>query len=419
MALVNMRDMLYHAYENNYAVGAFDLVSLDFLEAIIDAAERCRAPVILSVAEPHFAHYDIELMMPAVEAAAKRASVPVAIQLDHGLSLASATTAINLGCNGVMVDASSRELPDNISATTLVVEMAHQCGVPVIGELGYVAGIEGEGAEIHPGECTFTVPSEAKAYVERTNVDFLAVSIGTVQGHIKGRAKLDFPRLKQLNQTLKIPLVIHGGSGLNEEQYRRLTAQGVSMINYFTKLSDVAAESMREQMKAEKQGSFIKLKRGVKDAVGEEAERCMRLFGSAGRAAEVLAQCEPWTPVEHLIIYNVERLNEQQVHGMMAEGRKVLSRIPGVREVFTGEAIKEGNKYRFCWLVRFVHPAVIESYRTHPDHIEFADNLFRPFAGERISIDYKEVLAEGDAPLQGGHSASYFNTLRNRLAESA
>ncbi len=90
MALVNMRDMLYHAYENSYAVGAFDLVSLDFLEAVVDAAERCRAPVILSIAEPHFAHYDIELMMPAVEAAAKRASIPVAIQLDHGSSLDSA-----------------------------------------------------------------------------------------------------------------------------------------------------------------------------------------------------------------------------------------------------------------------------------------------------------------------------------------
>ena len=145
MPQVNMRDMLYHAYENNYAIGAFDLVSLDFLEAVIESAERCRAPVILSIAEPHFAHYDFALMLPAVEAAAKRASVPVAIQLDHGQSLASATNAINLGCNGIMLDASSRDLPDNIQITRSVVEMAHGCGVPVIGELGYVAGVEGEG----------------------------------------------------------------------------------------------------------------------------------------------------------------------------------------------------------------------------------------------------------------------------------
>ena len=98
-----MRDMLYHAYHNGYAVGAFDLVSLEFLEGIMAAAERCRAPVILSLAESHFDYFDFELIMPAVETAARRASVPVAIHLDHGESLDSALQGINLGCNGIMV----------------------------------------------------------------------------------------------------------------------------------------------------------------------------------------------------------------------------------------------------------------------------------------------------------------------------
>lgn len=389
MAQVNMRDMLYHAYENSYAVGAFDLVSLDFLEAVIDAAERCRAPVILSIAEPHFAHYDFELMLPAVEAAAKRASVPVAIQLDHGHSLATATQAINLGCNGIMLDASDCSLPDNIQLTRDVVEMAHGCGVPVIGELGYVAGIEGEGAELHPGETTFTVPAEAKIYVERTGVDALSVSIGTVQGRMKGRAKLDFTRLKQLNQAVNIPLVIHGGSGLNEDQFRRLTASGVAKINYYTALSDIAAQTMSNQLK-QKSNSFTELKKGVKEAIGTEVERCLRLWGSAGRAAEVLTQCEPWSPIEHLIIYNVEQISDQQTQAMMDEGRKVLSTIPGVREVFAGEAVRENSKYRYCWLVRFCHKAVIDTYREHPAHVAFANKLFRPVAGERISIDYQD-----------------------------
>ena len=210
MALVNMLDMLHHAYDNNYAVGAFDLVSLDFLEAVIDAAEKCRAPVILSIAEPHFAHFDVELMMPAVEAAAKRATIPVAIQLDHGSSLETATKAIRLGCNGLMLDVSNSELRENVRSTRAVVEMAHSCGIPVVGELGYVAGYEGEGAEQHPGETSLTNPAEAKSYVEQTGVDFLAVSIGTVQGRMKGRAKLDFQRLKKLNEAVKVPLVIHG-----------------------------------------------------------------------------------------------------------------------------------------------------------------------------------------------------------------
>jgi len=389
MALVNMRDMLYHAYDNNYAVGAFDLVSLDFLEAVIDAAEQCRSSIILSIAEPHFAHYDYELMLPAVEAAAKRATVPVAIQLDHGSSLESAINAINLGCNGVMLDASSQELPDNIKATRAVVDMAHSCGVSVVGELGYVAGKEGEGAELHPGESAFTIPAEAKAYVERTGVDFLAVSIGTVQGRMKGRAKLDFQRLKQLNQTLNIPLVIHGGSGLNEDQFRKLTSNGIAKIDYYTALSDIAAKAMRKRTKENPNGSFTDLKKDVQDAIGEEVQRCLRQWGSAGRAAEVMGQCQPWSPVEHLIIHNVNRLNDQQVSDMMAQGKRILTTIPGVREVFTGEALEENGKYRFCWLVRFTHKAVIESYREHPEFTDFSNNHFRPYTSDLINIDYQ------------------------------
>ena len=390
MPLVNMRDMLYHAYENSYAVGAFDLVSLDFLEAVISAAEKCRAPVILSIAEPHFVHYDFELMLPAVEAAAKRASIPVAIQLDHGHNIESATRAINLGCNGIMLDASNRELTENIKLTREVVEMSHGCGVAVIGELGYVAGMEGEGAEQHPGESEFTLPAEAKVYVERTGVDCLSVSIGTVQGRMKGRAKLDFQRLKQLSQTVNIPLSIHGGSGLNEEQFRRLTTLGVSIINYYTAMSDVAAKAMKLQIKQNPSSSFTELKIGVKEAIGTEVERCLRLWGSAGRAAEVLTQCELWTSVEQITIYNVEQISAQEIHAVMDEGRRVLSNIPGVREVFTGKAVKEGEKFVFCWRVRLCHKSVIDTYREHPDYISFTNKFFNPVAVSQISIDYQD-----------------------------
>lgn len=391
MAIVNMRDMLYHAYKNGYAVGAFDLVSLDFLEAVINAAERCRAPVILSLAESHFKHYDFELMLPAVEAAAKRATIPVAIQLDHGANLNSAIRAINHGCNGIMVDSSQQALPQNIEATKAVVEMAHGCGVAVVGELGYVAGLEGEEAEHHPGEAIYTVPAEAKIFIERTGVDFLAVSIGTIRGRVKGRTKLDFARLKQIQSAVDMPLVIHGGSGLTEDQFRRLTSMGVAKINYFTALSDVAAEAMRIQMKNDPNGSFIDMKRGVKAAIGTEVERCLKLWASAGRAAEVLAQCKPWEPIEHLIIYNIEGPMTRSSNEMMAEGRRVLRTIPGVREVFSGETVKQGSRYQYCWRTCFVHPNVIESYRNHPSHVEFFNTLFRPLASDAISIDYRTI----------------------------
>lgn len=392
MALVNMCDLIHHAYDNNYAIGAFDLVSLDFLEAVIDAAERCRASIILSIAEPHFAYYDFELMLPAVEAAAKRALVPVAIQLDHGASIEIASKAINLGCNGIMLDVSDAPLADNIKATQAMVEMAHSCGVPVVGELGYVAGMEGEGAQQHPGKMSFTNPVEAKAYVERTGVDFLAVSIGTVQGRMKGRAKLDFQRLKLLNQTVKVPLVIHGGSGLNESQFRKLTTLGVAKINYYTALSDVAAGAMRNQTKLNPQSSFIELKKDVKQAVGAEVERCLRIWGSAGRAAEVMAQCEPWIPVEHVIIHNVQRLNEQQVDAIMLEGRRLLSNIPGVRSVFTGKAINQGEKYQFLWSVHLSNKKVIKTLIEHPDYIRFTNHVLnRPYIEDMISVDYQDT----------------------------
>lgn len=391
MPLINMRDMLYHAHENNYAVGAFDLVSLDFLEAVIGAAESCRSAVILSIAEPHFAHYDFELMLPAVEAAAKRATVPVAIQLDHGSSQESVLKAINLGCNGVMLDVSDHDFSDNIEQTRAVVEIAHGCGVSVVGELGYVAGSEGEGAEQHPGEMTFTNPAEAKAYVERTKVDFLAVSIGTVQGRMSGRAKLDITRLKQLNQAVNIPLVIHGGSGLNEEQFHKLTLNGVAKIDYYTALSDVAAKAMRAGCKENPKGSFTDLKKGVKQAVEAEVERCLRQWGSAGRAAEVLQRCEPWLAVEHQIIHNVNSLYGQSLDNIIDEGKQLLSQIPGVREVFIGKAIKENSKYHFYWSVRFTHKAALENFRQNHKFDNFIKQRLSPNTSDLVSIGYQET----------------------------
>ncbi len=391
MPLVNMKDMLQHAFNNGYAVGAFDLINLDFLEGIIRAAERCDAPVILSLAESHFDYFNFESLMPAVEATSRRASVPVAIHLDHSTSLETAERAINLGCNGVMIDASHEPLPNNIHRTRAVVDMAHACGVPVEGELGYVPGVEGEDAERHFGRISYTTVAEARAYVDQTGVDFLAVSIGTVHGRMKGLPNLDFQRLKQINQTLGMPLVIHGGTGLSPHQFRKLIANGVAKINYYTALADAAGARIQENAKAIRNGEYASLMQGVQDAVSLEAERCMHLWGSAGRATEVLSCSRSWMPVEHLIIYNVPGIDEAHVEAMIAEGRCVLGAIPGVREVVTGKAVKEDAKYRYTWLVRFCHPAVIESYRKHPDHVAFADKLFRPVAVERISIDYQTI----------------------------
>ena len=408
MPIVDMNDMVKHAYHHGYAIGAFDLVSLDFVEGILMAAEQARAPVILSLAESHFEYFDYEVMMPAVEAAANRASVPIAIHLDHGASLVSAVAAINNGCNGVMVDASHEPLSANIQTTRAVVDMAHACGVPVEGELGYVPGVEGEDAVRHPGEFAYTTSDEAKTYVEETGVDFLAISIGTVHGRMKGKPKLDFQRLKQINEALSIPLVIHGGTGLSDDQFGQLIANGVAKINYYTALSDAAAKQIHENTGTSAGSGYTGLVKNIRAAIFTEAEHCMHLWGSAGRADELLSNCRPWLPVEHLIIYNVHGIGKADTDTMITKGRRILSAIPGVREVFTGVAVQKDAKFRYTWLVRFCHQRVIDSYREHPEHVAFANNLFRPVAGERISIDYQTAV----------QAANHFEHIDNRAVMS-
>jgi len=376
MPLVDMKQMLQHAYRYGYAVGAFEVVSLELLDGIIMAAEQASAPVILSLAEPCLANSKVELMMPAVEAAAIRAQIPVAIHFDHVTGLESAINGIRLGCNGVQADLAHLDPVENMQITRQMVETAQTCGIPVEGK---------------PGDLVCTSLVEIKAYVERTGVDFLAISVDTAHGYMKDKFKPDYSQLKQINEALKRPLVIHDGNGLSDEQCHQLIANGISKINYDTALSAVAGKQIRENVRTDTSAGCTGLLKDINRVIAVEAERCIRLWGAAERAAEVLEQCQPWSSVEHLIIYNVEGLDDVGAKTMMAEGRRVLAAIPGVREVFTGEAVQADASYRYTWLVRFCHPAVIDSYREHPAHVAFADHLFRPVAGKRISIDFQSV----------------------------
>ena len=388
MPLVHMKDLLNHAYAHGYAVGAFDVVSLEFVEGVMAAAERSRAPVILSLAESQLEHYDFELLMSGVEAAARRSSVPVALHLDRGANLQAAVRAIRLGCNGVMVDASQATFSDNLAHTKTVVEMAHACGVPVEGDLGYIPDATDMNAQGRSATLPYTTVAEAKGFVERTGVDFLEVSIRAEQNCPKNKAKLDIQRLRSINQALGIPLAIHCRIQLDDDQFRRLIVHGVAKINYFTALAEAANAAIRARARSVPGAGYLDLVQGVGAAISAEAERCMRVWGAAGRAAEVLACCRPWAPVEHLIIHNVIGISEQEVIAMMIEGQQTLSTIPGVRSVITGKAMRERAQYRYCWQVRFAAPEVIDSYHRHPDYVAFTNRRFRPVADREISIDY-------------------------------
>lgn len=391
MPLVHMADMINHAYRHNYAVGAFGVNDLHFLEGIMQAAENCRAPVVLNLIESHFENNDFELLMPAVTAAARRAAVPVAINFDHGSSLAAAERAIRAGCNGVMVDTSALPFSDNLWQTRDIVTMAHACGVTVEGELGYVPGVEGENAKHHPGELAYTSAAEAAGYVERTGVDCLAVSVGTVHGRMKGSPKLDYARLAKIKEATSVPLVIHGGSGLSDDQFRRLIANGAAKINYYTTLADAAGKRIRENVAADKKSDHSTLLAGVRDIVREEVERCMRLWGSGGRAAEVLTQCRPWHEVEHIVFYNIpSSLSDSEVNATLREAKNPMKMIPGVRSVQISRAMHPDGKYRHCLQVSLASPAALNFYQNHPAYLSFTNKVFWPLVTDHITLDIEK-----------------------------
>jgi len=390
-----MKDMLDHAYRHNYAVGAFAVVNLEFLQGIMAAAESSRAPVILGLEESSSRPSDFELLVSAVEAAARRASVPVAIHMHHGADTESAVRGINGGCNGVMVDASHRELGENIEATREVVAMAQACGVPVEGKLGFLPPGAADGKPGDPEEIAYTAVAEARGYVDRTGVDFLAVSVGTVRGRTGSKPKLNWQRLKQINEALDVPLTIYGGTGLNQSQYGRLIANGVAKIDYFAALADAAFEQVRSSTKGSAKGPYTGAMRAVQEAVEQETENCLRYCGAAGRAAEVLEQCRHWEPVEHLVTHDVPGLPDSGVEAVMEEGRRILGAIPGVREVCGAKAEREDETLCCSWLVRFCNPAAVDSYRDHPSYIAFAGQ--RPRSVTRVGT-------AAHAGTQGGHS---------------
>lgn len=381
MALVQMQDMLRHAYDNKYAVGAFDVVSLELLQGVINAAEQCRASVIIGLAEPHLQHFDIELLAPAVEAAARRSSVPVAIHYDHGSGVEGAIRGIRHGCNGVMVDGSHLPLQENIESTKKVVAMAHACGVPVEAELGYVPDSS--------DELVFTSVEEARGFVRLTNIDFLAVSIGTAHGRHSGKARLDYQRLRQINEALQIPLVLHGSSGLSDDQFRRLIANGIAKVNYFTALTDHAAEQLRSNARDRNDG-YLKLFSGVREGVEQEAVRLMRVWGCAGRAAEVLEQCDPWRGGDLVLRFNLPGIDAEEEAMLTRRGRRLLSQLPGVRAVLVGEVFNDSAAPRYCWQLRLASATVVESLKQHPEFLNFTRRYLRDEATELSSISYRE-----------------------------
>ena len=391
MALVDMKDLLNHAYHNSYAVGAFEIVSLDFLKAVIKAAEDSRSPVILNVNDRKGKIKNLDLLMAGVERAARISTVPVAINFDHCETNDDIVNGIRLGCNSVMLDASDASFPVNVDRTKKAVSLSHSCGVPVEGSLGHVSSVTEDSESEEP---VLTPIHEVAVYIERTGVDFLAISIGTMHGRLLSKNKLDFNRLAKINVTAKIPLVIHGGTGLTDAQYHKLIDNGVAKINYFTALTEQAMNTIKETIKGDQSG-YLELFEKIRESIYNEVKRCMQVWRSTGRAAEVLVQCSLWHNVEQVVECNSVSGDEKRMQQMVLHGKNDLSRIAGVMSTKVGKSTTEDGNYEYCLIIRLANQSVVSSLHKNPLYTSFLNSILKSTAPEKSGVNY-EMLSEVD-----------------------
>lgn len=231
--LANLNDVLFKAQKEHYAVGLFNTTDTDMLEAVIGAAEEMNSPVIIGTAQVLLPYGELKLLAPSLRAAAERASVPVVLHFDHGTTFDRCMEALQLGFTSIMFDGSAGDPEQNIRETAEVVRIAHAMGVTVEGEIGHVGQADaGDGLTAD----MYTTPEEAVAFVKATGVDALAVAIGTAHGVYKTKPRLDIERLRQIREALDTPLVLHGGSGLTDDDFRNTIAGGIAKVNIFTDL---------------------------------------------------------------------------------------------------------------------------------------------------------------------------------------
>lgn len=285
--LVNLNEVLPAAKKGKYAVGLFNTVCLEMAEGVIAAAEESRSPVIIGTAEVLLPSSELEQLSYLILPLAKKASVPVVVHFDHGLTEKRIKQAIDLGFSSIMYDCSTLSYEDNIKAVAEIVKFAHARDITVEGELGHV-GLNPSGDEESADSNIYTEPEQAVDFVSRTGVDALAVAIGTSHGAYKKKPKLDFNRLREIAGMVSVPLVLHGGSGLSDDDFRNSVNDGIAKVNIFTDINNACVKASYDQYaEALSQGKILgqtDVMRGMVEAVKAETLKKMRLFGSTGRA---------------------------------------------------------------------------------------------------------------------------------------
>lgn len=283
MPLVTTKKMLQDAQDGHYAVGAFNVENMEMVMAVIEAAEELKSPVIMQTTPSTVKYAGLDYYLANVRAAAERAKVPVALHLDHGSSYGLAMQALRTGYTSIMIDGSHQGYEENIAVTKAVADACAPSGIPVEAELGKVGGKEDE---LDGGEGDgYTDPQQAREFIERTGATSLAIAIGTAHGLYKGEPKLDQERLSEIRTVVKVPLVLHGASGVPDEAVRESIQRGICKVNYATELRIAYSYGVKEVLN-EKPDTIDPKKYGaagkehVKLFVMEKIKNC----GCAGKA---------------------------------------------------------------------------------------------------------------------------------------
>lgn len=280
--LVTMNDVLLPAKEGRYCVGFFNAVNVEMARAVIETAEELRAPVMVGTAEILLCANPLERVAEYLIPMAKKASVPVCVHYDHALTFEKCMEALKLGFSSVMYDCSTEDYETNLEKVREVVKICHSMGVTVEGELGHVGDNEGAGRLENPSDY-FTDPVMAADFVKRTGIDSLAVAVGNAHGDYKFPPKLDFERIETISGSTGLPLVLHGGSGLSDDDFRIAIEKGICKVNIFTDIDKAGKAGIEEGLRngAKSMMGLIPYEiEAMKKVVANKIE----LFGSVGKA---------------------------------------------------------------------------------------------------------------------------------------
>ncbi len=256
--LVNMNDILLPAKKGKYGVGFFNAVNIEMARAIIETAEELNSPVMIGTAEVLLPAMSLQYVSEYLIPMAKNAKVPVCVHYDHGLTFEKCMEALHLGFTSVMYDCSTASYEENIKGVAEMVKICHAMGVTVEGELGHVGDNEGAGKLENPSDY-FTDPDIALDFVTKTEIDSLAVAVGNAHGDYAFPPKLDFDRIDVISKKTNLPLVLHGGSGLSDNDFRTAVKLGISKINIFTDIDKAG-------------------KRGIENGIANGARSMMELI---------------------------------------------------------------------------------------------------------------------------------------------